>query len=285
MADGWSREEVEATVADYFAMLQSELRGEAYSKTAHRRQLSRMLANRSDPAIERKHMNISAVLRDLDHPWIDGYKPYSNYQRLLAEVVQARLQDDVAVLGLVRQQVEAPASVPAVTDQRSPWEDPPPGEGKTSGVAEHTPSSYDAVPRIGVDYLAMEARNRSLGQAGEEFVLRVEAERLHSMGHRRLADRVEHVARSKGDGLGYDILSFEPNGRERLIEVKTTSFGKRTPFYVSRAELGCSAARSEDYHLYRVFQFRREPRLFSLAGRLDATFRLDAHQYIARTLW
>lgn len=282
MADGWSREEVEATVADYFAMLQSELRGEAYSKTAHRRRLGKLLANRSDPAIELKHMNISAVLRDLDHPWIDGYKPYSNYQRLLAEVVQARLQDDAAVVELVRAQVEAPAVAPAMVGQASPWEDPPSREGKASGVSEDVPPSYNAMPRTGVDYLAMEARNRSLGLAGEEFVLRVEAERLHSMGHRRLADRVEHVSRSQGDGLGYDILSFEPSGRERLIEVKTTSFGKRTPFYVSRAELGCSAARSEDYHLYRVFQFRRQPKVFSLTGRLDMAFRLDIHEYVAR---
>lgn len=282
MADSWSRDEVEATVADYFAMLQSELRGEVYKKAAHRRQLSRLLDNRSDSAIELKHMNISAVLRDLDHPWIDGYKPYSNYQRLLAEAVQAQLQDDVAVLELVQAQVEAPAVAPAMTDQESPWEDPPACEGKTSGVAEDVPTLYNAVPRIGVDYLAMEARNRSLGLAGEEFVLRVEAERLHSMGHQRLADRVEHVSRSRGDGFGYDILSFEPSGRERLIEVKTTSFGKRTPFYVSRAELGCSVARSEDYHLYRVFQFRRQPKVFSLSGRLDTAFRLDAHEYVAR---
>ena len=39
----WSREEVEATVADYLSMLGAELREEEYSKTEHRRALQRLL--------------------------------------------------------------------------------------------------------------------------------------------------------------------------------------------------------------------------------------------------
>lgn len=33
MADDWSREEVEATVADHFDMLEQELRGRDYNKS------------------------------------------------------------------------------------------------------------------------------------------------------------------------------------------------------------------------------------------------------------
>ena len=40
MADDWSREEVEATVADYFDMLGQELHGQNYNKSAHRRRLA-----------------------------------------------------------------------------------------------------------------------------------------------------------------------------------------------------------------------------------------------------
>ncbi len=50
----WSREEVEATVADYLDMLSAELQGQAYSKAAHRRQLLPLLQDRSEGAIERK---------------------------------------------------------------------------------------------------------------------------------------------------------------------------------------------------------------------------------------
>jgi hypothetical protein len=33
-----------------------------------------------------------------------------------------------------------------------------------------------------------------------------------------------------GDGLGYDVKSFEPDGKERLLEIKTTCGHQRTAF-------------------------------------------------------
>ncbi len=35
MGEDWSQEEVEATVADYFDMLNKDLRGQDYNKTKH----------------------------------------------------------------------------------------------------------------------------------------------------------------------------------------------------------------------------------------------------------
>jgi hypothetical protein len=44
MSNGdWTRDEVEATVADYFVMLGAELRGENYSKAEHNRQLQQVI--------------------------------------------------------------------------------------------------------------------------------------------------------------------------------------------------------------------------------------------------
>ena len=60
-----------------------------------------------------------------------------------------------------------------------------------------------------------------MGLAGEQFIAEFEARRLHAAGQKSLAERVEHVAGSRGDGLGYDVLSFEVSGEERFIEVKT----------------------------------------------------------------
>ena len=86
----------------------------------------------------------------------------------------------------------------------------------------------------------MEAANRSLGNAGEDFAVRFERERLIATGASRLADRVERVSVTKGDGLGYDVLSFEESGKERLIEVKTTSYDAATAFLVTRNEVAVS---------------------------------------------
>jgi hypothetical protein len=131
-----------------------------------------------------------------------------------------------------------------------------------------------------VNYLEREARNASLGLAGERFVLDVEHRRLWELGHRSLAERIEHVAETQGDGLGYDIVSYDESGRERLIEVKTTAFGSMTPFFASAKEVSVSDTR-EEFHLYRVFKFRETPRIFSLPGSLRESCTLDPVQFRA----
>ncbi|MEO8217723.1 MAG: DUF3883 domain-containing protein [Acidobacteriota bacterium] len=83
---------------------------------------------------------------------------------------------------------------------------------------------------VHIDYFQREWRNRSLGAAGEAVVMRFEQRRLHSGGLPRLADRVKWASKERGVGLGFDVLSFENDGRERFIEVKTTSFARETPF-------------------------------------------------------
>lgn len=132
------------------------------------------------------------------------------------------------------------------------------------------------------DYLEREARNRSLGLAGEEFILAYERHRLHATGKTSLSDKVEHVSKTKGDCLGFDVLSYEPNGRERFIEVKTTAFGKETPFFLSRNEADFSDEFADQFHLYRLFEFRRHPRMFDLNGKVHDWVRLDPVAYVAR---
>ena len=131
------------------------------------------------------------------------------------------------------------------------------------------------------NYLEIEARNRSLGLKGEELVIQFEQQRLWSVGQKKLAERIEHVAASRGDGLGYDIHSFEEDGRDRLIEVKTTRFGALTPFFASRNEVNVSVERHEEYRLYRLYSFTEQPKLFVLAGSLSTTCDLEAASFSA----
>lgn len=263
----WSHAEVQATVADYLHMLSLELSGQRYNKSEHRRQLSSHLAGRSDSAIEMKHRNISAILIDLGCPYISGYAPLSNYQELLREVVESSVvfDRDLDVVALAA--CTNPAKVPLFSDIKGLMVDPPQFLSRVGEAREEY--RYSPRPPVQRDYLQREARNASLGLAGEEFVLRYEHMRLWSMGSKGLAEKVEHVSRTKGDGLGFDVLSFDANGRERFIEVKTTSFGRETPFYLSRRELAFSKAQPDEFHLYRVFDFRREPRLFDLDGAVE----------------
>lgn len=65
--------------------------------------------------------------------------------------------------------------------------------------------------------------------------------RLAAAGRDDLAVKVEWVAETVGDGLGFDVLSFDDaDDAERLIEVKTTGLGKSFPFLVAATEVRCS---------------------------------------------
>ena len=125
MPRGWAREEVEATVASYFAMLQAELSGIPYNKAERRGQLLPLLNDRSEQSIEFKHANISAILIELGFPFISGYKPRSNYQELLLEVVSDRLKGNPAIQKLVATDSERAAIAPTVDDILKVLTDPP----------------------------------------------------------------------------------------------------------------------------------------------------------------
>ena len=269
---------MDAIVADYFSMLENELRGIPYNKTEHRNALRPRLADRSDPSIEWKHRNISAILQEAQFPYIWGYKPGSQYQELLAEAVLDHLDEDAVLSQLALRLAEAPAAAAPIANILDLMTTPP-------AILESVRSALTARPprrhARRIDYLAREARNRTLGTNGEVLVFTYERARLSSLGLETLADRVEHVSVTRGDGLGYDVLSFSPTGRERFIEVKTTQLGPMTPFYVTSNELSFSVDHHDDYSVYRVYEFTSDPRMFSLDGRIDTNCTMTPAQYIS----
>lgn len=277
----WGQDEVRATVDDYLRMLRMELSGQRYNKSAHREMLKKVLSDRSDSAIEMKHQNISAVLLDLGVMSINGYKPLPNYQQRLFEIVTERIAADTALDRIALEAAERPAEPRgdvALDDLLVPKPIVP-----ASGVREDRTRSRS---RVGIhrDYLERESRNRELGASGEILAVQYEIHRLHSAGKKQLAERVEHVSRSRGDGLGFDVLSFDASGRERYVEVKTTAFSSLTPFFVSANEVEFSSEVPEQYWIYRIFDYRDEPRMFQLTGAIGASCRLDPLSFRASPL-
>lgn len=273
----WSRSEVEATVQDYLDMLSCELRREPFNKAAHNRALREKLNGRSRGAVERKHQNISAVLIGFGFPSIDGYKPLRNVQGLLRDIVRERL---AVVENLVKADVEE-RQTPVVLDDLLGIRVEPPGP---THPEIHQRSLEYVVPRPAsgsIDYLLQEARNQSLGAAGEALVMDYERLRLESAGKGHLAQNIEQVSRTVGDQAGFDIRSYECTGQDRFIEVKTTRYGRHTPFYISAGELRFSNLHADSYHLYRLFGFRKMPRLFTLPGNVERHVRLQPISYRA----
>ena len=280
MSRAWTREELEATVADYFHMLTLDLAGQHYNKAAHNRALLQKLEDRTRGAVELKHQNISAILIQLGYPYISGYKPLGNYQFLLFDVVADRCKTDEQLDRTALAAVQMPAEVPLMQSFNGLLVDAP---ARSHSIKEKPAPNYQWQTKqtIKRDYISREAQNQSLGRAGEEFVLEFERWRLVTAGHEKLAEKVEHIANTRGDGLGFDILSFETSGKDRLIEVKTTSFGKETPFFITKYEVDFSRSQSDIFHLYRVFDFRKEPRIFSLKGAVEKNCHLDPTTYQA----
>ena len=95
-------------------------------------------------------------------------------------------------------------------------------------------------------------------------------------------NEIEWTSRLVGDGAGYDIRSFDGRTEDELfIEVKTTNSGMYQPFFVSDNEVSFSEIYAKQYSLYRVFQFRDDPKLFSLSGDLRHNVNLQPKTYRA----
>lgn len=97
--------------------------------------------------------------------------------------------------------------------------------------------------------------NKRLGTLGELFVLEYEKNQLSNLNLQNLSLRVSHDAVNIGDGLGYDVLSFDTYGNRKYIEVKTTKGDLNKVFYITRTEMERSKIEKENYYLYRVYNF------------------------------
>jgi hypothetical protein len=101
------------------------------------------------------------------------------------------------------------------------------------------------------DYVARQKRNKVIGDQGEEFVLQYERDRCQP----KYKNKIVPSSKQEGDGLGYDILSFDDNGHKKYIEVKTTTGGVGRSFFITGAELERSKKEGNNYYLYRLYNF------------------------------
>lgn len=97
-------------------------------------------------------------------------------------------------------------------------------------------------------------QNLDIGEAGENFIFEYEKRRLIAIGRHDLADKVRHVSKDNGNGPGYDILSFNSSDNKIFIEVKTTTAGVDTDFYLSDNEYR-EMKNTSNYFIYRVYNF------------------------------
>jgi hypothetical protein len=276
IGEDWSAEEVDAAVAAYFNMLALEARQEHYNKSASNAELRPKLRGRSKSSVELKHQNISAVLQSLGLPFIQGYKPRDNAQLLLRKAVQRYVLENTE---LIRHIVDALEEVKLPQDRSfKAVLVAPPTLTVVTGGNEGLPRAR--LPRK-VDFAARDEANRTLGRAGEQWVINFEQQRLVTEGSAALFDRLDWVSDRLGDGAGFDILSYDSPDRPRYIEVKTTNGTYASSFIISRNELDFSREAGDAFFLYRVFQFRDSPSLYMLQGDVASKVHLEGLDFRA----
>lgn len=272
----WTDSEIEVAVETYFDMLHMQLDGQEFVKRAVETAALRLLPGRTRGSLEFKLENISAVLDALELSWLGGFVPARNYQRRLEDAVLDFLAADETLVEQLRQADEAVPPTPTVPALEDPLVPPP------TSASRHRNDDHRAGIVRGGWAGGHDEANKRLGTDGEKWVIELEQRKLRSAGRLDLAARVRHVALEIGDGLGYDVLSFDPDGRELHIEVKTTKSGHGTAFALSPNEIRVSRREPECFRLYRVFSYGPDAHYYILAGDLETLVDLTPTQYSAR---
>lgn len=273
----WSDVEIAVAIAAYFDLLRRQLDGQVVVKRATLTGALERLPGRTRGALEFKLENISAVLDWLELSWLGGYAPAQNYQRRLEDAVLAALVADPSLAARLRASEEDAPPPPAVAQATEDViVEPPFPQGKETVDRKQ--------PRLARGGWAAnhDQANKKLGTDGEQWVVELEREKLRRAGRSDLAGRIDHVALRLGDGYGYDLLSFDAEGHELHIEVKTTKSGRSTPFALTPNELRTSLADPSTFRLYRVFDYGLTASLYILEGDLEPFLELTPTQYSAR---
>lgn len=266
MRSDWSIEEVTLIVSDYFDMLTKQLSGINYVKSEHRRKVSRLLKNRrSEGSIEFKHQNISSILIELGMPYIPGYKARGNYQQLLKESVEKYVYAHPELDELINRYISTDNLLPKIDDLMTIEVEVP----ELNFIVNEPVLKFGE--KNSINYFEREIRNKKLGLLGEEFIMNYEKQRMCMLGFNSLVNKIEHISQTQGDYAGFDILSYDEEGKEKYIEVKTTKLGMEAPFYFTRNELAFSKYKDEKYRLYRLFNFKTKPKFYQLKGSLNET--------------
>ncbi|MDE1763887.1 MAG: DUF3883 domain-containing protein [Thaumarchaeota archaeon] len=119
-----------------------------------------------------------------------------------------------------------------------------------------------------------------IGVRGEEFVIKEEEKKLREHGLEKLIEEMDYVA-STGTETGYDIKSFDLDGMEIHIEVKTTENSKsdQDVFYLTKREREKAMEDDKNWHLYRVYEINNEKRIEDLGNIVVNSEKYDFEPY------
>ena len=118
-----------------------------------------------------------------------------------------------------------------------------------------------------INYSEQQTISQKIGDRGEELVLRNEIEKTKEWGlPNETLSKVRRVS-LESDDYGFDILSFDQEGNERYLEVKTTKTnGKNFSFILTRNEFETAKYYGKMYSFVIVFDILSNPRIWYMGN-------------------
>lgn len=127
-----------------------------------------------------------------------------------------------------------------------------------------------------------DAEKKEIGDLGEIIIMNEEKAKLIRLGLLEL--KPKHVSKMVGDGLGYDIESYNTNGDKIYIEVKTTR-GSSSKFYITPNEYRTMLKLKPMYFIKRVSNIDVQSKTYEIetisASVFIENFKLIPSNFIA----
>lgn len=112
------------------------------------------------------------------------------------------------------------------------------------------------------DWDLLNSLKNSIGQFGEQIVLHEEAVRLNQMGFKNL--KPFHASKEIGDGLGYDIISYNTNKEEIYLEVKSSTKNNHGSIGFTANEIKMMKQLQNKYYIKLVFNIDMNSNSYSI---------------------
>ena len=126
--------------------------------------------------------------------------------------------------------------------------------------------------------------NAKIGLLGELATISYEKEFLAQNNLHELSEGVEHVSQTEGDSVGYDVRSYNLDGTDKWIEVKTTTGSLKSFFHISENQILVSEMNPQKFNLYRIYDFDPEQRkgsFYHVSGNMRSKLVLQSNSYKA----
>jgi len=221
--------------------------------------------HKSNKVVKLKLQHISSILVNSDLPYIEDFKPIPraeidlidwnetvNLKKILTEKFNKKdnilFFDDIAD----RTEFKPDYNFKSIVEEK-----PIQNVFENENLTEK--KSIRIKPKI--NYIEREIRNTKLGEEGEKWVIAFEQNRLLNLGLSNLVKKIVWASKDIGDGLGYDVISYNENQEKIFIEVKTTCLGKYSAFFLTQNELKVSN-NLKNFQIYRVYDFEKETKIY-----------------------